>query len=141
LLQNCAFKVNQYSFIIKIHYFQNNIISTTIHSQIIAIFIQSVLSHQKFAAITMQNNLYLVEWPRCRQEKEWDVYSSFVVCCANEDEARNTHPGGRVNSGWDNNERGSWIKHDRREELTVKLLGTASASTLPDVINASFHAG
>jgi len=89
----------------------------------------------------MQNNLYLVEWPGCRQEKKWDVYSSFVVCCATEDEARNTHPGGRVNSGWENSAYGSWIKHDRREELTVKLLGTATASTLPDVINASFHAG
>ena len=86
-------------------------------------------------------NLYLVER---LDAGGYDSYSEFVICCANDDFARNTHPDEGYE--WYKSERympryNSWVQVDAIDTLKVTLLGQASPDLEPGVIISSFHAG
>lgn len=68
----------------------------------------------------------------------WDVYDSFVVCCASEDIARNTHPA-FCDGSWGDDR--TWVKRADIGRLDVKLLGVADAGQEEGVVIASFNAG
>ena len=97
-------------------------------------------------------NIYLVARPPS-DRIEYDEYSRFVVCCADAQTARTTHPSNRGYSPiWDE-ATNSW--HDRQggvdsyhlwtndlASLEVALLGPAEANVPSNtVICSSFHAG
>lgn len=85
-------------------------------------------------------NLYLVEW---KDGGGYDQYDLFVVCCATEEEARNTKPGGRhINTGWkEDNIFNDWIKHSKKDELEITLLGSAKPDLPAGIVCASYHHG
>lgn len=104
------------------------------------------------------SKLYLVEASVELLHDKWDVYSSFVVCCLNEQEARETHPScgrevpfDRARECWvqDNgNTRGSnkrdaggWVLGKDIDKLAVTLLGTSVKGLKTEIVCASFHAG
>jgi hypothetical protein len=88
------------------------------------------------------SQLYL--WSVARHDRGgWDTFSDFAVCCATEQEARDTHPG-EGNSEWITRTRyrgESWINPNERHLLVVELLGTAKADLAAGLICASFHSG
>lgn len=95
-------------------------------------------------------NLYLVARPP-GHKIDYDEYSRFVVCCADERTARTTHPSGRLwrplwveGRGWTCGgspvEEHSWTTD--LDSLEVALLGPAEANVPSNtVICSSFHAG
>lgn len=79
-------------------------------------------------------NLYFVG----RKDKiGYDQYSSFIVACNNEEEARNTNPNG--NDMW--GRRFGWISKEEISELDVEYLGEAKPTLEKGIILDSFHAG
>lgn len=84
--------------------------------------------------------LYLVEW---MESDGYDRWSDFIIACSTPTEARNTHPDGRVNAGWDGLQvrRESWIEYAKRDQLKVTYLGRAKKDFPACVLIASYHAG
>lgn len=91
-------------------------------------------------------------------KNKWDIYSSFIVCCDTEQEAREAHPNegicynhnlgtwsyklsvdDRVRGGRDNN---GWVSVNLIDTLEVEFIGRAKAS-IPkgEVIMSEFHSG
>ena len=104
-------------------------------------------------------NIYLVARPP-GDKIDYDEYSAFVVCCADERTARTTHPSGRPwrpkwveGRGWTSrvnplpdsgpaeiDEYHSWTSDI--DSLEVALLGPAEANVPSNtVICSSYHAG
>lgn len=95
-------------------------------------------------------NLYLVSQDINR--KRSGVYDSFVVCCATEQEARDTHPSGYVAYTFEDgdfDEYGyrlywrshSWVSKEDLDKVKVRYLGKASESEPYGIVCASFDAG
>lgn len=84
--------------------------------------------------------LWLVEW------KEWsgyDVYTSFVICCETESEARNTHPAEEVGQygispKWNDYD---WIKKEDIDRLAVTKLGVAFSEIPTGLVHVSMRHG
>lgn len=90
----------------------------------------------------MARLLWLVEWLECYAERDWDVYSDFVVCCAREEEARDTHPAtdAQFGDGWTRH--GSyddWIQRSETSALRVTSLGVAYSATPEGLVCVSYH--
>lgn len=105
------------------------------------------------------NNLYLVSRTDIYSD-QWDYYSSFVVCCSTEDEARETHPSDdlmkyikdrlvwgdyrtknvRYFGNSKKNNQG-WVLGKDICHLTVTLIGTASKTTERGIILSEFVRG
>lgn len=85
-------------------------------------------------------NLYLVTWG---SRKGYDTYSSFVVCCENAKDARNTHPGSGEIGKWNvsNDGCGTWIPLELKMTLEVQKIGQAEEGMTPRIVCKSFHAG
>ena len=75
-------------------------------------------------------NLYLISQD---ENKDWDTFDSAVVAAANEEEARNIHPGG-PDRNWDYTWTSSAV------HVKVKLIGKATQG-VSGVVCASFNAG
>jgi hypothetical protein len=95
--------------------------------------------------MAQQNKLFLVQlkdWPL--PDRRYDSYNEFVICCATEIDARDTHPQGslfhKIGLGWDAY---SWIEKDLvySDALTVTFLGFADEKIQPGIISTSFNAG
>lgn len=111
---------------------------------------------------TEQLQLFTVEWEKGGQRDYSDYYSEFVVCCRNEEEARQTHPGGsfvydkethewyavrkdgsrytdRYTNKHGSDAGASWISAAKISELQVVRIGIALPGTKKGVILASSH--
>lgn len=67
---------------------------------------------------------------------DYDTYDSFVICCNSEDEAKQSHPSGRIVgklrfSDWPN----------EQESINVKYLGEADPDLPAGIVCSSFNAG
>lgn len=75
----------------------------------------------------------------------YDSYDSFVICCENENVARNTHPGSEIFIWWDDESYSrmydSWVQPEMVSKLIVEFLGIADAKIPKGIICASFNAG
>lgn len=80
--------------------------------------------------------LYLLSQDK---NNRYDTYDSAVVCSANEDEARMTHPS-QYRDNWSGIEEkwGSWVD---AKDINVKYIGEADESLKKGIICASFNAG
>lgn len=94
-------------------------------------------------------NLYLVNLPRSKN-LGYDSYDSFIVCCENEQTARETHPGsaemgisqwGRKLTKGEVYYDSAWIKPEQIDSLTVEKIGTADSSQKKEIILSSYNAG
>lgn len=100
-------------------------------------------------------SLYEVIRPK-GDNANWDTYTGFIVCCANETDARNTHPAGHLldsqvqkwyfeDSKKDEkayvSRQGGWIDPKDREKLKVRRLGAACIDVEEGVIMSDFNAG
>lgn len=97
-------------------------------------------------------NLFLVDRT---DNGGYDSYSSFIVACDTEQEARSTHPNGGLcigvdHKGWSNKDdrehiltrRRDWINVDKIDTLTVEWIGRAKSSIQKgEVIMSEYHAG
>ena len=81
--------------------------------------------------------LYLVE----RSGVDWDEYDGFVICCENEEIARNTHPEGVLLKDVDKLRRGSWVSKDEVHKLDVTYLGEACPELEEGVVFTSYNNG
>jgi len=79
-----------------------------------------------------QDMLFLVER---HDAGDYDTFSEFLVCCATEAEARDTHPSG------DCRRNHTWIKREEIHLLNVTCIGVALSGVERGVLLASFHAG
>lgn len=70
---------------------------------------------------------------------DYDTYDSFVICCNNEDEARKSHPSGRVLEHEDKFLFYDWT--DEQENINVKYLGEADQDLPAGIVCSSFNAG
>lgn len=77
--------------------------------------------------------LYLISQD---ENTKYDTYYSAIVCAANEQEARLTHPRGK---GYPFEVSGNWASSP--DNVKVKLVGTARRGIKRGVICASFNAG
>ena len=69
----------------------------------------------------------------------YDTYDSFVICCHNEDEARQSHPSGRVLKPEDNFLLYDWTNEPAN--INVKYLGEADPDLPAGIVCSSFNAG
>lgn len=82
-------------------------------------------------------NLYLVSQ---NANVGYDTFDSFVVCCENEEVARNTNPHDGQPINWkDNWTTSGWC--NRIEDVQVMFLGVADLSVERGVVCASYNAG
>jgi len=82
-------------------------------------------------------NLYLIY---CKAHTDWYIpgtYDRAVVCAKNKDEAARTHPSGKPNWGGAGDPQDTWTIKDN---VVVKLLGTAKKDSKAGVICASYRA-
>lgn len=72
----------------------------------------------------------------------WDTYSDFIVCAADEEEALNTHPDGR-RMDWQKVSTADWTDWVWcRQQVAVELIGVADPAVQRGaVLCASYHAG
>jgi len=70
---------------------------------------------------------------------DYDTYDSFVICCNNEDEARQSHPSGRVLNPRDDFLYCDWTNN--QENISVKYLGEADPDLPFGIVCSSFNAG
>lgn len=81
------------------------------------------------------NHLYIVT----RHNKGgYDTYESFLVCCASEQEARETHPAGMDN--WIGRHT-AWIEGNEIHLLKVQCIGVANKDTESGVLMSVFYPG
>jgi len=80
--------------------------------------------------------LYLVSQS---ENDNYDTFSSFVVCCETEEEARNTHPGWGEDPWKDDFSHSTWCKLPSAAE--VEYIGEAAEDLEKGIVCASFHAG
>lgn len=72
---------------------------------------------------------------------DYDTYDSAVVIASSEEEARTIHPDGYrwLSTGWSGwMGDGTWCNP---EDVTVRLIGTATSGKIGDVVVSSFNAG
>lgn len=91
----------------------------------------------------MPLKLYLVQR---EDDVDYDEYSECVVCAADEQAARDTHPRpqrmvGPSNWADEDDEFGTWVKFDNRHLLKVTYLGEAKPDLAAGVVSSSFSAG
>lgn len=71
---------------------------------------------------------------------DYDTYSSFIICCETEDEAKNASPRDGEPVNWtDHWGTSSWVKSPKY--VTVEYLGEAKEGLERGIICSSFHAG
>lgn len=108
---------------------------------------------------TDNKTLYLFEVLRPKklvEKRKYDVFNGFIICCADETIARNTHPDGylldieRQNWYFINDkedkiyvrERGNtWIAAKDVDKLVVRKLGYAMPNIENDIIMSDFTSG
>jgi len=88
-------------------------------------------------------NLYIV---KRKGSAGYDTYSSFLICCESEQEARETSPNGdRLVEGaktWlYESKHWSWVRVSEIHLLDVEHIGTANNNIERGVLMAEFHAG
>ena len=69
----------------------------------------------------------------------YDTYDSFVICCNSEDEAKQSHPSGRVLEREDNFLFYDWT--NEQKNINVKYLGEADQDLPAGIVCSSFNAG